>query len=124
MLRNAFTDHARIRAKERYGLDLTDADLCEIVDACLGGKAVIQRAKAGCTVYIFDRAGTRMVPLIDPERRLLITFLPDDAVTAGSRLRHQRRQGNIKQKFASGCDVGGRVYRREKVSCRDAGAEE
>lgn len=72
--------HAILRAKERYGLDLTDLDLGVIAASVAAGKGVLVRRdtdrKPPREEFIVEFRGGAVRVVYSPVTRTIITFLP------------------------------------------------
>lgn len=91
------TDHARERARERYGVWLHPMDLDAIKGMC--GRQTIVRTQSNGAVHMIKFRGIVMVPVIRGDA--IITFLPHKALTNKAtkegRLRAYRsRRGDIR----------------------------
>lgn len=93
------TGHAIQRAKERYGPDLTAADLAEIMGRIEGGGALIWRRSAKSEIWIVPHASTMLVAVVRSGQ--ITTFFPRDHCKSGTgkriygqrkRRRHQCQQ--------------------------------
>lgn len=119
-----FTPHARKRALERYGLSLSIQDLSGIMKQCERGDTLRQSEGHGTVIYIVYHNGVRMLPMVtvgDPP--MLVTFLPPDAMQAGSKRRHLKRTGAAKQMCRTPDALSRKVYRRENLRVRDVEAD-
>lgn len=108
---SAMTDHARQRAQERYGLDLTDADAREIVQACRGGTAVRLAGDDDAATFIVRFRDIPIIAALNIHRWFIITFFPADYFAKTRRGRHLRN----KQSPATAKSVDGRIYNRAKA---------
>lgn len=70
--------HAVTRAQERYGLCLTGAALSEIAAICADDKrsVLLRHADGGCEERLLVYSETALRVVYNPERRLIVTFLP------------------------------------------------
>lgn len=69
--------HAIERAKERYGLELTKADLAQIGKAIVKGKSVLLgRLECGTERHLVSWKNTALKTVFNPTHRLIITFEP------------------------------------------------
>lgn len=85
-----FTPHARERAKERYGLELTIPDLSFIAHACNLAKAALLRVQTnGAKVYCVEVRGVKTFPVISHDR-VIVTFQPPDFLVASVARKHRR----------------------------------
>lgn len=74
--------HARERARERYGLELTDADYCDMRQQCRDERGVCIGRKTGSTVKIWLvwwSAARRVVPVYYLKGSIL-SVLPIQAI--------------------------------------------
>lgn len=103
-----FTAHARARAKERYGIDLSVNDMSLIAHSCnCGAAALLQIARNGAKTYCFELRGVRTFPLIRPDG-LIITFRPADFFIASAGKKH--RLSGKKQRPSR---FGPKLYKRK-----------
>ena len=113
-----FTNHARDRAKDRYGIDLTDAELLDIYQQCATGKALLAKKGNGSNTYIAHCRGKTVVPLLNEDNKLIITFLPSDYFVCGQQMKFYQKTGKAKQKHT--IRVSGNEYRRERITVAKA----
>lgn len=74
------TTHALTRAKERYDIDLTQADLSEIRRDIRDGHALLLSNNAdGCQVFAVYHQRVYMRLIYAPNTGAVITFLPANA---------------------------------------------
>ena len=83
--------HPIERARERYGLTLTEADIFQLERGIRAGEAVlVRRERWGDSVYMVRHATDVLVAVYgdDFERKpRIITFLPAEALKSGARYR-------------------------------------
>ena len=111
-----FTGHARDRAFERYGLALTDAELTDIANACITGKAPVLRSRQGDggMVHRWTFNGMAVYPVIAQGK--LVTFLPLDFFFASSARAHRNV---MKRAPRVGQGLRGRdPYKRDRTNLR------
>jgi hypothetical protein len=114
-----FTEHARDRARERYGLELSDADLQGIWRTCVNRTALLAKADDKTHIFIVQFKGTSVVPVLPANDERIITFLPSDFFARGQRMQYYKGLGVAKQKCRHAKFAGGPTYRRERISVRD-----
>jgi hypothetical protein len=96
-----FTPHARERAKERHGPDLSIAEMSRIMRLCETGKAPVVRSHEDGTVH-FAKVGTNPVyPVI--RDGMIITFLPAKLLLAST--------GKLRRKTIKGRGMARRIGR-------------
>lgn len=113
-----FTPHARKRAAERYGLDLSIPELSAILTACVKGGAILVQDTGNAPTYTMEMRGVRIFPRLSPDKLRIITFMPKDFLKAGTRLDHMKRTGRAKQKPKCGVSTRG-AYRRKRIRLAD-----
>jgi hypothetical protein len=92
------TDHAILRAKERYGLDLTRVDMAEISRLCEAGEGMFAETKVKGKVFILRYRDKVVIPLVSAFGAI-ITFYPHGQYAAVSRKQRSNRQRwNAKKK--------------------------
>lgn len=75
----AQTRHARVRALQRYGIELGPAGRAEIIRAIQGGRStVVERQSRRVTVHDVELEGGVVRVVYDRQRKTLVTFLPSD----------------------------------------------
>lgn len=85
------TAHCIVRAKERYGLDLTFADIARLERQIGYGYAVLVRKQPpDGLVYMVKHATRVLIAVVAPHRDnpkhyLIVTFLPQEALQSGHR---------------------------------------
>ena len=116
-----FTHHARDRARERYGVDLSDDDIIEIWTLCTTGKAMLARVSESARIYCLRFRDMVIVPLLTPDEARIVTFLPPEFFNKGNNLKYQTGIGRIKPKQKAAAPRGGcnADYRRERIRVRD-----
>ena len=69
-------EHAIERAKQRYGVDLTMADLNEIREAILTGKSVLmgRREEFSSSTHLVKHKGVAMKAIFSDEHEIIISF--------------------------------------------------
>ena len=83
--------HAKLRAKERYGVDLSNADLANLRCAADMGDAVLVTIEdGGNNVVIVMHGGVALRMVYNPRTGGILTFLPQFAKT------RKPRSGKIK----------------------------
>ena len=84
-----FTPHARQRAKERYGLDLSASEMSGILKACEDGAATLisNNQKAG-SVYAWKIGTIWVYPIV--RNHILVSFKPSDFFLASSGKAHRK----------------------------------
>lgn len=74
-----FSAHARKRARERYGLEVTDEDYQEIAEQIRDGRAIKLGARSRKTnVYLTCCQGEDLVIVFDRGSKVIISCLPID----------------------------------------------
>jgi hypothetical protein len=69
--------HARVRAMERYGMEVGPATRRRIIAAIQGGSSfVVRKQSLRVTVHDVDLDETRVRVVYDRQRKELVTFLP------------------------------------------------
>lgn len=91
------TPHAITRAKERYGLELAEADLAAIAKDIRAGKGMlIGRQSDGSEVHALIVQGKLARVVVNRTRESVITFLPIDAhfpkTRQGTKLSRKRKR--------------------------------
>src|SRR5690606_6547265 len=86
--------HAIERAWERYGVDLTPADLDAIAADCTEGRSVLLRHDEHADVHMVRYAGVVMV--VAMRGGVIVTFLPPQGCTRKVQLRHLARNQALK----------------------------
>jgi hypothetical protein len=105
--------HARRRAAQRYGLDLSPALQRLAIDAVESGQAAFIRTTNGRKVYLLSVGGRALRVVYDPHLRSIATVLPDKA-------RHGRPRGPRSPRLgADECDGGRQKVLRRKRRARD-----
>lgn len=117
-----FTKHAHQRALEWYGLDLGPADMLRILKDCRSGTALLGKTNNTGHIYLARFEGKVVVPVLTPDKWLIITFLTPDYFVSGQQLRHHQSTGEAKQRASHG-HYEKRPYQRERFSVRDAQEE-
>ena len=117
-----FTKHARVRAKERYDLDLSPNDMGQILRNCLAGRYLLGRNTAGGLIYLGHFNGKTIVPVINQEKTCIITFMEPDYFVSGQTRKHHQAIGAAKQKCEAP-QFAHREYRRERITIRQAQEE-
>lgn len=113
-----FTEHARERARERYGLDLTDDDAAEIVRATKDGRAqMMARYGSGGRVFIWTFRGRLLIAAMAPDEDVIRSFLPSDYFLKNSRHTHKIDEGTMKPGPRRNVRQG-QNYRRPKSNRR------
>ena len=110
-----FTPHARDRAKEHYGLDLTVEDMSAIIKDCVKGRAFLGLSCPEGHTYIALFNGKRIIPHLSPDKAMIVTFMPSGYFTAGSKRRWAQKKGVVKQNFAVARGATQDTYRRKKI---------
>ena len=92
-------DHARERALERYGVNLTDQDIADLLADVRSGKALTASIGEDGRTCIGRLRGKPVVFVMAADRDFIVTFQPPDYFVKGSKLAHKKRQHQIiKQK--------------------------
>lgn len=106
------TEHAKARAQQRYGLEMTDADVLSVVSKIRSGEAVLQRRVEGTETYLLVYRGVVVRPVYLPATGALVTFLARHQKLANLHWRPRRT------KFHAPCrkaKEGRREPKREQV---------
>lgn len=83
------SEHAKQRAFERYGINLTDADIRKIVDDIVSGEAcLVKKLSDRETIYLIKFEDTAMKALYHTNGAIK-TFLPRQADKRGIKIRHK-----------------------------------
>lgn len=78
--RRAMTQHAIDRARERYGLELTEQDIEALRGALVAGRAVLLKQMPDGYRHMMAMLGERALIVVwHPERQAIITVLPKNA---------------------------------------------
>lgn len=110
-----FSLHARDRAFERYGLELSAHQMWDILSACKDGRAqMMQRHPDGGDVFIWRINGTMIFPVVTPARDFIITFQPRDYFASGTR----KKRYITKTTTATAHGIDGREYHRPSPNKR------
>lgn len=73
--------HAKKRAYERLGIEMSTADICSIIRQIQAGKArFIERQSNRVTVFEISVVGNDVLVLYDSSRKTIITFLTHSMV--------------------------------------------
>ena len=72
--------HARDRAMERYGIELSDDDLLGLETQISGGKGVLIRRSGAREIIMLKVAQAVVIAVFDPMSRHIITFLRADQI--------------------------------------------
>ena len=120
-LRPIYTHHARDRAFERYGVDLTDAEMGEIFHACATGKALCGRSNSVGHIFMYRvRGNVLVIPALSLDKTFIATFMPLDYFCSGNTLNHCKRKGTAKQRQRHSKTADGMNYKRERITVRQA----
>jgi hypothetical protein len=93
--------HAKLRAEERYGVILSDADLRGLVDQIKAKKSVCTKKLIDAEIHAVSFLGKALIAVYVPKDSMIVTFLPIDAVTSRpGRVRHARQQHEIARTYA------------------------
>lgn len=87
--------HAAARALERYGADLSPADLTAIERQIAAGASVMARRYDHGSEWHMVRHGERVLLAVikrRPGRVIVVTFLPPDALSAGAHYANRKRR--------------------------------
>lgn len=84
-----FTPHARARALERYGLDLSAADMSGIVAACNDGEAPVLRRNENGTTHAWKIGKQPVYPVV--HKGVIVTFMPPDFFLASTSREHRAK---------------------------------
>jgi hypothetical protein len=109
-----FTDHAFMRARERYGIHLTADDMVQIFDACMAGRAPKLSTDEDGDAYVITHNGATVFPVIR-RQAIIVTFLPRDHFIAGQNRKYFCK--GLSPRTGKGVD--GRIYKRQKVTLAD-----
>lgn len=90
-----FSVHARERAMERYGIDLSVLDFAVMLRECQEGKALQQRSNGDSRTFLVWHRSTRFVMVTDAACQFLITFNPPEACLAGAARKQARKAGKV-----------------------------
>lgn len=92
--------HLIERAKERYDLELTVKDICNIISMIRDGKCIIQRLEKQnqSKVVLVKYQGVVLYAVANIENHYLRTFLPKTAATRKSYFAQKRADGKAKGK--------------------------
>lgn len=116
-----FSDHARDRALERYGLALTDAELEDIYRQCQSGRSLIGRRTHHGAIYLIRwKDGQLIFPVITGSGATLVTFMAKDYFQAGQNRQHYQKLGMAKQKSATARSARQEGYKRQRITLRQA----
>lgn len=85
-----FTPHARDRARERYGIELSAAEMGGIARACESGQATKMSERAGGIAYAWMIGTIRVYPVV--KDGVIKTFLPSDWFLASTAKRHRKER--------------------------------
>lgn len=85
------TDHACIRARERYGLSLSAQDIGKIKAMC--SRRTIVRTDSRGTVHLIVYRRIAMAPVIRGD--VIVTFLPEGALYS-ARLKRKRHDAFVR----------------------------
>lgn len=79
--RRTLAIHAKRRAATRYELNLTDADLREIVDSIQSGRArYLWRQSLRVSAFAVEFQGKTLPVVFDRRRKCVCTVLPEEAL--------------------------------------------
>lgn len=84
-----YSEHARERAFERYNIVLGVHNMREILRACQDGRAWRMQTTDQGDVYVWRYFARTILPVIR-NGEFIVTFLPGDYFSAGSRLRRKQ----------------------------------
>ena len=71
--------HAKARAAERYGLDLTNADLLTMARSIRQGDSrFITKQPLGREIHVLTHQGVKLAVLYDPKNHVVLSTLPSD----------------------------------------------
>lgn len=71
--------HAKVRAAERYGLDLTNADLLTMARSIRQGDSrFVAKQPLGREIHVLTHQGVKLAVLYDPKNRVVLSTLPSD----------------------------------------------
>lgn len=115
-----FTNHARDRALDRYGLDLTDQDLEAIYWTCVGGTALCGKTDDRGHIYMMRFRDIQICPVLSRMKSCIVTFMPSEFFASGRNLGYFQKKGMAKQRPATAKSLGGRAYRRERITLAQA----
>ena len=94
-----YTAHAAQRAAERYGI-LATAELRGIVRDILDRKAGTTMKRNGDGIgFLYQHKGQRIALVIDPSKRLIVTFLPPDYFNSGALKKRSEWRKNTNRKI-------------------------
>lgn len=69
--------HAILRARERYGIELTREDLAALAEQCRNKRTIL--VDHGCrSIHLVEHAGTAMKAVFGPAQGRIFTFLARD----------------------------------------------
>jgi len=68
--------HAILRARERYGIELTISDLLQIGAKIRTGLSVLTRRRGCSEVHLVMHGGTALLAVYKPDERVIATVLP------------------------------------------------
>lgn len=86
-----WTKHAMERRDRYPELGLTEDDLALIVRGVLDDKTgTLMKRNGNGWGYLYTLRGVRMAVVIDPDQRLIITFLPGDYYKSGSMVKRKQ----------------------------------
>lgn len=101
-------------------MEMSPAELEDIYFACKTGKALLAQKETQALVFLMQFRGQSIVPLLDLDRRRIITFLPGDYFVKGQRLEYNKANHSVKQKASHAKFDRGSPYRRKRISVRQA----
>jgi len=116
-----YSVHARERARERYGIDLSSTQMKDIFRACRDGRASKMATLEGLDVFIWRFHGVLIYPALTSDHSMIVSFFPREFFLAGN---HRKRQCKPRGTWATPRVIDGRgTYNRAKAN-RKAMAEE
>lgn len=120
------TLHAKLRARERYSVILTDDDALALIALCKNGRAPCMRSDHLGRVHIGALDGKIMVFSLHPHEDRILTFLPRDYFSRGAKKAHRHSAGRWQERAGVHVAAENPTYSRAalKREAIDLGDEE
>lgn len=84
---------AKLRAAERFGLDLSNRDLAMIVRQIRYQESIfVMRSTKRVSLHIVEHNGTKLPVVYDKNRGALVTILPVQVLTKWMNYKHVRKK--------------------------------
>lgn len=91
--------HALIRAEQRYGLILQNADLDFIIEEIKDKKSMCLDTTGRSEVHLMRYGGKAILPAYNPAKNAILTFLPEKTLEdMGHRPRKSRKKKSKRKK--------------------------